>query len=165
MVKIRQARIDDIPGIRSVLAVTWRHTYLSFLSESTIAKVTAEWHSPKILEAETSQSSTFLGVAESNLHNIVGMVTAHSHNEILTIRRLYVLPEFQRQGIGEKLMEESCRIFPEIKLIQLDVEEQNPKGRAFYQKLGFKEVGVRIDDIAGTKLNSMVLEKHIRNIV
>jgi ribosomal protein S18 acetylase RimI-like enzyme len=87
------------------------------------------------------------------------MITAHLRNEILFIARLYVLPEFQRQGIGERLMEESHRAFPEIKRIQLDVEEQNPKARAFYRKLGFKEVGVRIDDVAGTQLNSIALEK------
>ena len=60
-------------------------------------------------------------------------------------------------------MEESCRVFPEIKRVQLNVEEQNPKARAFYQKLGFKEVGVRIDDVAGTQLKSIVLEKQIQS--
>ena len=161
MVTIRRARISDIPGIRSVLAVTWRDTYSSFLSESSIAKVTAEWHSPKVLEAEINRSSTFLGVAESRSHDIVGMVTAHSHEEVLLIARLYVLPEFQRQGIGERLMEESCRAFPQAQRVQLDVEEQNLKGRAFYRKLGFREVDVKTDDVAGTKLNSIVLEKRI----
>ena len=58
-------------------------------------------------------------------------------------------------------MEESFRAFPQIRRVQLDVEEQNLKGRAFYLKLGFREVGVRTDDVAGTKVNSIVLEKHI----
>jgi ribosomal protein S18 acetylase RimI-like enzyme len=60
-------------------------------------------------------------------------------------------------------MKESYRAFPGIKRVQLDVEEQNAKGRTFYRKLGFKEVGVRIDDIAGTKLNSIMLEKDIQS--
>ena len=58
-------------------------------------------------------------------------------------------------------MEESCRAFAQIRRIQLDVEEQNLKGRAFYLKLGFGEVGVRTDDVAGTKVNSIMLKKHI----
>lgn len=164
MVTIRRARIGDIPGIRSVLAVTWRDTYSSFLSESSIAKVTAEWHSPKVLEAEINQSSTFLAVAESSSHDIVGMVTAHSHEEVLLIARLYVLPEFQRQGIGEGMMKESYRAFPQARRVRLDVEEQNLKGRAFYRKLGFREVGVTTDDVAGTKLNSIMLEKRIEKV-
>jgi hypothetical protein len=40
-------------------------------------------------------------------------------------------------------------------------EEQNPKGRAFYRKLGFGEVGVKTDEVAGAKVSSIVLEKCI----
>ena len=163
MITIHRAQIEDIPRIKAVLAVTWRDTYSSFVSESSIAEVTAEWHSPKVLEAEIRDSSSFFGIAKSSSNEIVGMITAHLHDELLSIARLYVLPEFQRQGIGERLMKESYRAFPGIKRVQLDVEEQNAKGRTFYRKLGFKEVGVRIDDIAGTKLNSIMLEKDIQS--
>ena len=58
-------------------------------------------------------------------------------------------------------MDESFRAFPQTRRVQLDVEEENPKGRAFYKKLGFNEIRVKIDDLAGTKLNSIVLEKQI----
>ena len=101
MVTIRRAQIGDIPGIRSVLAVTWRDTYSSFLSESSIARLTAEWHSPKVFEGKLSRPSTFLGVADRSSHDTFGMVTAHCGEELLLIARLYVLPGFQRQGIGK----------------------------------------------------------------
>ncbi|MGZ8454689.1 MAG: N-acetyltransferase family protein [Candidatus Binatia bacterium] len=160
MITIGRARINDIQGIKAVLAATWVDTYASFLSESSIARVTAEWHSPSVLAAEIDRPSTFAGVAKSVSSEIVGMITAHSQGELLLISRLYVLPKHQRKGIGERLMEESLRAFPQTRRVQLDVEEENPKGRAFYRKLGFKEVRVKIDDLAGTKLNSIVLEKH-----
>lgn len=165
MVAIHRAQKEDIPGIKTVLAVTWHDTYSAFLSESSIAKVTAEWHSPKVLETEINRASTFQGIARSTSAGIVGMVTAHSKDELLIIARLYILPDFQRQGIGGKLIEESYRAFPDVQRVQLDVEEQNSKGRAFYRKLGFREVGIRTDDVAGTKVKSIVLEKHIKNAV
>lgn len=163
MITIRRALIGDIPGIRSVLAITWRDTYATLLSESSIAKVTAEWHAPKVLEAEIGRSATFFAVAENSARDIVGMITADSQDDIVSIARLYVLPEFQRQGIGKELMEASCRVFPQARRVQLDVEEQNLKGRAFYRKLGLREVGVKSDDIAGTKLTSIMMEKWIDN--
>ena len=163
MVAILRARVEDIPGIKAILAAAWHDTYSSFLSESSIAKVTAEWHSPKILESEVNDPSTFQGIAKSASAGIVGMITAHARHELLIIARLYVLPDFQRQGIGQKLMEESYRAFARTQRVRLDVEEQNSKARAFYQKLGFHEVDVRIDDIAGTTLTSIVLEKQIQN--
>ena len=163
MVTIRRALIGDIPGIRSVLAVTWRDTYSTLLSETSIAKVTAEWHAPKVLEAEIERSSSFVAVAESISLAIVGMITAHSQDDLLSIARVYVLPEFQRQGVGKGLMEASYRAFPQARRVQLDVEEQNLKGRAFYRKLGFHEIGVKSDDLAGTKLTSIIMEKWIDN--
>jgi ribosomal protein S18 acetylase RimI-like enzyme len=161
MVEIDRARIEDIVGIKSVLELTWRDTYSSFLPESVIAKVAAEWHSPKVLEAEMKRRLTFAGVARSPSARVVGMITAHSHGELLVVARLYVLPEFQRQGIGERLMRESCRTFPRSRRVRLHVEEQNPKGRAFYRKLGFWEVEVKADEIGGIKLKSIVMEKHV----
>src|SRR4051794_513580 len=98
MVTIRRAQLGDIPGIRSVLAVTWRDTYSSLLSECSIEKVTAEWHAAKLLEDELDRPSTFFGVAAGSSHDIVGIVTARLHGDALTIARLYVLPGFQRQG-------------------------------------------------------------------
>jgi ribosomal protein S18 acetylase RimI-like enzyme len=163
VVTIRRAKTTDIPEIRSVLAVTWRDTYWSFLSEAVIAKVTAKWHSPEVLAAEINRSSTFFGVAENSPHGIVAMITAHSRDDILSIARIYVLPQFQRQGIGQRLIEESWRVFPQTRRVQLDVEEQNSKGRSFYRKLGFEEVGVRLDDVGGSKVNSIVMEKHIQS--
>jgi ribosomal protein S18 acetylase RimI-like enzyme len=161
VITICRAQIDDIHGIKAVLAATWTDTYSTFLSESAIATVTAKWHSPSVLAAEIHQPSTFTGVAKNVSSETVGMITAHSQGKLLLITRMYVLPTYQRQGIGIRLMDESFRAFPQTRRVQLDVEEENPKGRAFYRKLGFTEVRVKIDDLAGTKLNSIVLEKHI----
>jgi ribosomal protein S18 acetylase RimI-like enzyme len=161
VITICRAQIDDIRGIKAVLAATWTDTYSSLLSESSIASVSTEWHSPSVLAAEIHRTSTFTGVAKSVSSEIVGMITAHSQGELLLITRLYVLPTYQRQGIGTRLMDESFRAFPRTRRVQLDVEEENPKGRAFYKKLGFNEIRVKIDDLAGTKLNSIVLEKQI----
>ena len=161
MVDIRRAEREDIPGIKAVLAVTWRDTYSTFLSEASIAKVTSEWHSPRVLEAEIARPSTYIGVATSARNGIVAMISAHSQGEVLFVARMYVLPEFQRQGIGERMMDEACRAFPQTQRLRLDVEEQNPKGRAFYGKLGFREVETRDDEVAGIKLNLVVMERHV----
>ena len=61
------------------------------------------------------------------------------------IRRLYVLPERQRQGIGGKLMEAALS-HPELKLaktVVLDVWERNEGAQRLYRKFGFKVVGAR----------------------
>jgi ribosomal protein S18 acetylase RimI-like enzyme len=164
VITIRRAVTSDIPGIRSVLAITWRNTYSELFTDRFIARVSAEWHSVKILEAEMDRSSTFLGVALRDSTEVVAVVTAHSHGELLSISRLYVLPVFQRQGIGKRLLTASYREFPEAQRVTLAVEEQNPKARDFYRKVGFREIGVNTDDVGGTMVKSVVLEKHIEKV-
>src|SRR4051812_27995873 len=105
MIEIRRAQVEDVPAIRAVLAATWRDTYSSFLAESVLEHVAAEWHSTKMLEAEIGRDSTFAGLARSASAGTIGMITAHSEDEILIVTRLYILPAFQRRGIGARLME------------------------------------------------------------
>ncbi|MDX2260087.1 MAG: GNAT family N-acetyltransferase [Gemmatimonadales bacterium] len=158
--RIERATVNDLEGIRNVLAVTWRDTYSSFLSEEAIAKVTDEWHTPTILSAEIARASTFSGIA-LDAGEVVGMITAHFRAELLVVTRLYVLPGHQRRGIGQQLLHASYNAFPQASRVRLQVEEQNPVGREFYHKLGFGEVGREVDDVAGTQLRSIVLERHI----
>jgi ribosomal protein S18 acetylase RimI-like enzyme len=161
MVKIRPAVTEDIPGIKSVLAATWRDAYSSFLSEESITKVTTEWHSAQVLQAEIDGQTTFVGIATGEGGRIVGVITAHSDGPQLVVSRLYLLPEFQRQGIGERMMERAFDAFPQTRRIRLVVEEQSPKGRAFYDKLGFYQIGVEVADVGGTLLRSIVMERTI----
>jgi ribosomal protein S18 acetylase RimI-like enzyme len=54
------------------------------------------------------------------------------------IFQLYVLPSFQKRGIGSKLMDAAIKHFDRTKKVVLEVEEGNRKGIAFYAKYGFK---------------------------
>jgi diamine N-acetyltransferase len=61
------------------------------------------------------------------------------------LRRLYVLPAYQNQGIGAHLMEAALD-HPTIRAasrIFLDVWEHNPGAQRFYARHGFKVIGRR----------------------
>jgi ribosomal protein S18 acetylase RimI-like enzyme len=60
------------------------------------------------------------------------------------IRRLYVLPEFQRRGVGGSLLEAALS-HPELygRTIRLDVWERNEAAQRFYRKFGFQVVGAK----------------------
>jgi diamine N-acetyltransferase len=69
-------------------------------------------------------------------------VTPKSDQEL---RRLYVLPACQNQGIGARLME-AALAHPTMRAagrIFLDVWEHNPGAQRFYARHGFKVIGQR----------------------
>ena len=63
----------------------------------------------------------------------------------LEIERIYVLKEYQGQGIGKKLMNRAFEIALErrVDYIWLGVWEKNHNAIRFYEKLGFEIFGTR----------------------
>ena len=61
----------------------------------------------------------------------------------LEIERIYVLPEFYRQGVGQALLEEAIRIARSegMHYLWLGVWEHNPRAAQFYSKNGFVVFG------------------------
>ena len=58
---------------------------------------------------------------------------------VIFVQDLLVRPDYQRQGIGTKLLEEALATFPHV-YQRLLVTERSEKNLAFYQSLGFVEL-------------------------
>ena len=55
-----------------------------------------------------------------------------------------VCPGFKRQGAGQKMLEHLIEYArPKAEKIFLEVRPSNPGAMVLYQKVGFKEIGVR----------------------
>lgn len=122
------------------------------------ARATAVWHAPDVLANELARATTFTGVAE-DASGIVGMVTAHARSGWVEIARLYVRPAAQRRGLGGRLLAAALAAFPGRCSARLEVEAQNPKGRAFYVKEGFVATGERTIEAFGSQLRLVVMER------
>ena len=76
---------------------------------------------------------------------IVGFI-ALIGNEVGAI---FVHSNYQRRGIGKKLMDFAKSIRENL---VLDVFKENRMGRAFYHKYGFKQIGEHVHEETGQKL-------------
>jgi ribosomal protein S18 acetylase RimI-like enzyme len=162
MVTIQRAKVEEVQEIKQVLSETWIDTYSPFLTQDTIQKVTTVWHHPERLAAQVQNPDVFFAVAKDETNAILGLVSARRYGEeAVVIDRLYVSPQFQRQGIGSRLLEESMTAFPGRKKALLEVEEQNEKGLSFYRKHGFKEVSRKQESVEAESLMVIVMEKQL----
>ena len=162
MITVQPAEVDEVQAIKKVLSETWIDTYGPFLPAEVIKKVTELWHSPETLAAEIENARVFFHVAKNEQGAIVGLLTAgRPSDDIVNIGRLYVLPGYQRQGIGGKLLEACAAAFPEAQRLRLEVEAQNEKGMAFYRKQGFEEVSRKEEKIEETTLEVVEMERQL----
>jgi ribosomal protein S18 acetylase RimI-like enzyme len=72
---------------------------------------------------------------------IVGSIRANAHENGCWVNKLIVLPEFQRRGIGEKLLREIEVYFPNAEKFTLATGAYSESNIRLYQKVGYKIVG------------------------
>ncbi len=161
MIKISEAKIEDAQTIKNLLRSTWNIIYADAFTPSDLEKIVSVWHSIDLLKQQINDPDVlFLVVRDED--KVVAMVNTNKlEGENLNIQRLHILPEYQRQGIGSKLVKEVIDRYPSAKKLGLEVERGNKQAINFYHKLGFEEAGIKDFDMQGVKMYCMVMEKVI----
>ena len=140
---VRTAGARDIPAIRALLSETWHATYDGLYGPAMVEELTAEWHSPKALQAMLDRDRSDYLVADDGerLSGCAYAAAAGDDARVVTLFQLYVLPAHQGRGIGGMLLEEIEQSFFESEILRLEVEEKNTRAVAFYETEGFTQVG------------------------
>jgi GNAT superfamily N-acetyltransferase len=160
--RIREAKVSDSAGLARVSVESWRSTYTSiipqeFLDSLTYAGRTKRWE--ERLSDPNSPGFTF--VAEDDTGEIIGYaggLKGNSGNPLYTgeVGDIYLLKEYQRQGIGRRLMATAALRIKEYghDSLLVWVLEDNPY-RKFYESLGGSPVGKKEVEIGGRKLKEV----------
>jgi len=159
MTLVRQAYPSDAPVIARIHVETWRATYAGLLPDRVLAGMRQEHH-------RASWQSLLLGkrgretvlVAERAKTGVVGFVSAGRTRSSLAdyeaeIYTLYVIPDFQNQGIGRRLFDTVLQRLAEEDLhgVMLWVLAKNPS-RFFYEAVGGAKIATRKERLWGVVL-------------
>ena len=157
----------DREGRALVHFAAWREAYTGLMPEAALAAHTLE----RCREAlrQSGSRDTFVALDRENGDRVVGFGTLSyfardfvSVPDAGEIVALYVLEEFQGNGLGRRLME-SCLAWLPRPRVALFVLEGNQKAIGFYEHMGFRLTGHTIEErIAGETVTEleMVLEKN-----
>lgn len=154
---------SDIKEVKDVLTKTWVNTYSNIYDEKVIGFITQNWHSVELLLEESNNSNIIFYIYKDN-NKISALLSGYkdSKNTIFYLNRLYVLPEFQGKGIGQKLLDRLYTdLKPHYKIISLEVESMNFQAIKFYLKNNFKRKNEFSDIVNGFKTNITKMEKEI----
>ena len=130
---VRPAAHDDLPAVRDLLVETWHDTYDGLIGAVKVTEITNARHSIEALAPQFALADAWFLIAEEGGRS-VGHVFAHARTPpALVIARLYVSPEWQRRGIGSRLMGAALAQHPQARVMRLEVEAGNAKGLSFYR--------------------------------
>lgn len=168
MITIRYVSSEDIPHVQSIAHDTWFYTYEGIYSKDFIQNFLSGAYSNENLNRSVerdlqSPKRSFL-IAEFN-NEVVGYAqTRQVNDEEYELLRIYVRPEYHKMGIGNGFIQEYIQILKPIKKLFAWVAKENHRGRAFYEKSGFKELEEKIETIEGQNKKQIKYELEVLNI-
>ncbi len=147
-IRICDATPSDAEAIGNILHKTWLATYPN--AEFGITVDDIEERFSRIVSEEgirkraddlmnLEDTASFLLAMDGD--EAVGLCATGINGDNNQLRTLYILPEYQKMGIGRMLWNEALKRFDDGKDIIVQVATYNDNAIGFYKKLGFRETG------------------------
>jgi ribosomal protein S18 acetylase RimI-like enzyme len=104
-----------------------------------------------------NMSATEKQLVAKDGEKIVGLIRLIKRENVNQLQSIYILPEYQRKGIGIKLWKEGLKWFVERKPIIVHVATYNTQAISFYSKLKFKDSGKRFTEERMRMKNGVII--------
>lgn len=151
--KIRRITPDDYLGLHNVYFLTWLDTYpnkkfnitvedIKYKYEQRLLPKTIEERKKKILEKRENE----INLLVEYKGEIIALCNGVKNVDYNELQAIYVLPKYQRLGLGHVLWEEAKKFFDSKKNIVVHVASYNKKAINFYEKIGFIKTGKIFSD-------------------
>ena len=148
---------DEIRGKAFVHWRTWHDTYPGLVSPDYLEKLTLEKCEEK---AFRWLDNLLVAKVEDKVVGFVGYGQSTEEPEDGEIFALYVLPEYQRMGIGRMLMEAGLQKLKGYGKIHIWLLKENSRAFRFYESCGFLADGMeKISPSVGALGIRMTIER------
>lgn len=118
------------------------------------------WSEKAFRNSMESDNTIYIVAKENN--NVVGYAGMYLSFEEGNITNVAVNPLSRRKGIGEKIVRDILNRAYEkgVRDVFLEVRETNSVAIALYEKIGFKEEGIRKNFYDKPRENALIMWKH-----
>jgi ribosomal protein S18 acetylase RimI-like enzyme len=152
-IRIVQPTIEDALGTIEVQYKSWLATYPNEKLGITIDDIEDRYKGAFSGEKLKKREKVIANLGPNEKYviakdgdRVVGMCYALIRENKNQLEALYLLPEYQRKGIGTQLWDAVLPFFDKTKDIYVEVADYNEKAINFYKKLGFVDTGRRFSD-------------------
>lgn len=147
-VTVTKATPADMDGMDAVIHQTWLDTYPNEEYGITVADIEeflargqTDEARAKHRERLTEDRDDFYMLVAKNDGKVIGLAGGEKTDAYNQLKSIYVLPDYQRLGVGRALWREMTQWFDPDKKLIVHVAVYNTKAIDFYKKLGFVETG------------------------
>jgi len=158
-VYIREATLDDVPGIARVHVDTWRTAYPGIVPAEHLAGLSYERSEARWREFAFREGSPSLVFVAEDAGQIVASASGGPERDGIVgydgeLYGLYVLAAYLRQGIGRVLTLTVARrlVADGFQAMVIWVLKDNLKARVFYEALGGVPISEKTITIGGAEL-------------
>ncbi len=118
------------------------------------------WSEKAFKDSMESDNTIYIVAKEDN--NVAGYAGMYLSFEEGNITNVAVNPLSRRKGIGEKIVRDILNRAYEkgVRDVFLEVRETNSAAISLYEKIGFKEEGIRKNFYEKPKENALIMWKH-----
>lgn len=157
---IRKMKEEDIPSVQHVAKTTWNDTYKDIIPIPVQEKFLQHAYSHDMMKHRLQHSHLFVGEVDGK---VVGFANFSpiKHQYETELGAIYLLPEYQSNGIGSALLQTGIAMLEGVKKIYINVESENKKGKAFYNAKGFAVVDAFKEDFDGYMLKTLKMVLHV----
>src|SRR5260221_5179041 len=144
-VSIILCQVQDVESLREIQKEVWLATYPNEENGITTEAIqtlfadkdkSSQWINQVKQAITTGESVGWIATVQGIIVGYCFIKKMENKNRILS---LYVLPQYQKQGIGKALMEKMLEWIENTKPIVLEVAAYNTNAINFYKSFGFKE--------------------------
>lgn len=147
----------DIEQVQAVAKESWHATYEGIIPREIQQNFLNGAYSDEMMERRMEHSLMLVAEAENTIAGFANFTPVNQQGQT-ELSAIYLLPQYQGEGIGSALLNTGVKKLENLKEIQLDVEKENIIGTAFYKAKGFKIVDEYDDDFDGHILKTVRME-------
>lgn len=164
MISIRKATAEDIALIRTLAEVVFPATYEPLLPEGQVGYMMEWMYSAESLARQMAEGHTYY-IASIDGEPCGYLSVERQEASLYHLQKLYVLPAYQGQGVGEQLFRQAvAHVQQQVQLpatLELNVNREN-RAVGFYRRMGMhaaRTVDVEIG--AGFYMNDYIMALRI----
>jgi len=147
-INIRIAKEDELEEIIRVNRLSWKTTYKGIIEQKFLDDLPLTMSKEKLTEIKTEiKNNKRKYIVALYNKKIIGMLlylgaNYEENNNVARIQAIYILEEYQKQGIGKKMFDFAKEKMRKEKYTEIIIGciEKNPSNE-FYKKLGGEFVG------------------------